>query len=401
MADPSSRHEILTGALIALPWIALSWYQRKCAQTSQFGQDGDTAKDGTPTGGITRVGQKTCVLTAITLLLFGCGQIMRMNHQKGNSMGISSVKCPTLNAKTAQAAILQAFSIGLPIYAALKIGSFLVAFVLLLATASGVPNLVDASPASTAKESYSRKIFTISLLAAATLLSFFGMNQPWDSSPLMGYLALLVSVFALSPPFPSLRRQGPIPEPGLVAESLTQQTKASGASQSSVIVTTDAPLAFVSGGSLALLSLIVSRGLPFSIADFPYLLVPAGLFAISLMISFPSGLRSSNKVGLAANTGAAALLCSPHIRDEYYLVYAARGILAAASFFASRMDDNHLRVDAHSHNHSHHHHNHSHSHSTAKSSPITKWLIHHSEAYPLLNSILKEKDSRSIFYFMW
>lgn len=315
-------------------------------------------------------------------------------------MSGSSTKLPPLNKQNARSAILQAFSIGLPIYAALKVGGFIVAFALLLATASGVPSLMDATPAVTVKERYSRKILTIALLGGSTLLSFFGMNQPWDSSPLMGYMALMLSVFALSPPFPSIRRQGPIPEPGLVAESLSKQAQTASASQSSVIVTIDAPLALVSGGSLALLSIIISRGLPFGATELLYLLIPSGLFAISFVISFPSGLRSSNKVGLAASTGAAALLCSPHARDEY-LVYAARGILASVSFFASRMDDSHLRIDARSHNHSHHHQSHSHSHNSKEASAITKWLIHHSEAHPLLNSILKEKDSRSIFYFMW
>lgn len=344
--------------------------------------------------------QKACFLTAITLLLFGCGQIMRTNHRKGSSVSSSSVKLPPLNVKSAQSAAFQAFSIGLPIYAALKIGGFLVAFALLLATASGVPNLMDATPVVAGRERYSRKTWTIALIGGSTLLSFFGINQPWDSSPLMGYMALVLSAFVLSPPFPFIRRQGPIPEPGMVAESLAKQSQSADAIQPSVVVTLDAPLALVSGGSLTLLNLVISRGLPFSAAELFYLFIPSGLLAISLMSSFPSEFRSPNKVGLAVSTGAAALLCSPHVQDEY-LVYAARGILVAASFFASRMDDSYLRIDALSHDHSNHHHSHSHSHNSKGSSAITKWLIRHSEAYPLLNSILKERDSRSIFYFMW
>lgn len=367
---------------------------RKYEQANQLEKDGVTASD------VTSTAQKVCLLTAITLLFFGCGQILRMKHQKGDPISSSSVKLPPLNLRTAQTAVLQALSIGLPIYAALKIGGFLVAFALLLATASGVPNLMGATPAVAAQERYSRKTWTVTLIGGSTLLSFFGMNQPWDSSPLMGYLALLLSVFALSPPFPSIRRQGPIPEPGLVAESLSRQVQAGDAIQSSVVATIDAPLALVSAGSLVLLNLVTSRGLPFSAAELFYLSIPSGLFAISLISSFSSNLRSPSKVGLAASAGAAALLCSPHVQDEY-LVYAARGILAAASFLASRVDDSHLRIDALSSNHSHHHHSHNHSHNSKDASAITKRLIHHSEAYPLLNSILKEKDSRSIFYFMW
>jgi zinc transporter 5/7 len=116
------------------------------------------------------------------------------------------------------------------------------------------------------------------------------------------------------------------------------------------------------------------------------------------MISLPSSLRSPKKTGLAICAGTAALLCSPHAQDDLLMVYAARGILATASFFASQRDDMHLHLDAHAHNHTH---SHSHSHTTSESSRVSKWLLHKSEPYPLLYSILKEKDSRSIFYFMW
>ncbi|KAJ5125160.1 hypothetical protein N7476_010493 [Penicillium atrosanguineum] len=382
-------HEIFTGSLIALPWIALSWYPRKCAQESQS-VEGIAAVNACTSGLESgHAGQKTLFLTAMTLLIFGFGRLARLNHQNAASMSTSSIKSPTPDGKTVKAALLQMLSIGLPIFATLEIGGFLVAFALLLARASGLPNLMHADLRTASTERYTQKPYTIALIGAAGLMSFLGMNQSWDSSPLAGYLALTFSLFVLSPPFPSIRRQGPIPEPGLVAE------KASDASQSSVLVTTDAPLALVSGVFLAVLSLTLSRGLPFSMSELVYLLAPAGLLAASLMVSFPRGLRSPNKVGLAVSAGAVALLCSPHIRDDFIVVYVARCVLAAGSFFASRMDDSHLRSDAHSHNHSH-----SHSHSMAESSRVTKWLVHRSEAYPLLHSILKEKDSRSIFYFM-
>lgn len=338
----------------------------------------------------------------MTLLTFGCGQILRKNHLQGASMTTSSIKLPVASFKTAQHAFQQVCSIGLPIYATLKVGGFLVAFALLLATASGLPNVVNTTSQSGFSERYSKKTFTIALLVTVVLLSFLGMNQPWGSSPLMGYAALLISVFVIPPPFPTLRRQGPIPEPGLVAESVAQQSKTSDACQSSVIITTDAPLSLITGASLAGLTLVVSRGLLFSTRELIYLLPVAVSFAASLMIRLPSGLRSGNKVGLAVSTATAALLCSPHLQDDFLFIYAARGLLAAASFFAARTDDSQLRLDAHTHTHAHNHHHHGHSsHGSTKTSQITKWLLHRSEDYPLLHSILKEKDSRSIFYFMW
>lgn len=389
-ADPHHSSEVLSSTFIVLPWIALSWYQRKYAQRQKpSGEEISGTITNTPIG---QVGQKTCLLTAITLLLFGCSQILRINYQKAGSSSPSPINFPKLNSRTVQLSLSQIVSVALPIFATFKVGGFLVAFALLLATASGIPAMING--ASLTQERYSRKIISIALLLVCIILSCLGLNCPWDVSPVTGYAALLGSVFIAPPPFPSLRHKGPIPEPGLVVP----QIKVSGSTHSSIVVTTDAPLAIIAGSSLVFLTILFNRRSVFSASDLIYLLLPTGLFAISLMISLPANLRSPSKGGLAISAAAASFLCSPHAQDDLVMVYAARGMLAVASFFASRRDDSHLHLDTHAHNHTH---NHSHSHTTSESSRVSKWLLHKSEPYPLLHSILKEKDSRSIFYFMW
>lgn len=366
-----------------LPWVALSWYQRQCAQGENTASE--KVPGATSSIHIAHVNQKACLLTAITLLIFGGGQILRSRSSN------HSIKFPAPNAKSAQALVSQIISVGMPMFAALKIGGFLVAFTLLLATASGVPTAFERDPRK--KERYTRKMLSVALLAVAVISSVVILNKPWDSSPIMGYIALLGSIFVVPPPFPSLRSNGPIPEPGLVVP----QAKSSGHDHSAVVVTADAPLALISGASLALLTIIFNRGLAFDTSDLVYIGIPTGLFAVSLMTSQPESLRSPAKSGLAAFAGTAALLCAPHSQDDLLVVYSTRVMFAMAAFFASRRDDSHLHVDAHAHNHSH---GHSHSHATSEATGISKWLLQKSESYPLLHSILKEKDSRSIFYFM-
>jgi zinc transporter 5/7 len=58
--------------------------------------------------------------------------------------------------------------------------------------------------------------------------------------------------------------------------------------------------------------------------------------------------------------------------------------------------------DHSNYNHSHHDHKHHvHSHSaTIKPSRFTLLILPYTESWPLLNTIMKEKDSRRIFYFM-
>ncbi|KAJ5779867.1 hypothetical protein N7457_007587 [Penicillium paradoxum] len=385
---PDKSAEVLSGTVIVLPWIALSWCQRQYAQNNTSAEG---IPDTTVINSIGQIGQKTCLLTAMTLVLFGCSQIIRVNYKKTASSGRSSTKFPTLNARSIQASLSQIVSVALPIFAAFKIGGFLVAFALLLASATGIPAIISGS--SRSREKYSRKPISIALLLVAIVSSFLGLNRAWDVSPVIGYVALLGSVFVVPPPFPFLCHNGPIPEPGLVAPS----SKSSDSNGTSVVLTTDAPLAVIGGSSLALLTMLFNRGFVFSVSDLIYFLVPTGLFALSLMISLPTSLRSPNKIGLGICVGVAALLCSPHAQDDLLLVYVARVILATASLFASRRDDAHFNMDTHAHNHTH---GHSHSHTASESSRISKWLLHKSEPYPLLHSILKEKDSRSIFYFM-
>ena len=135
-----------------LPWVALSWYQRQFIQKQKL--SGEGIPGATASIPIGQVGQKTCLLTAITLILFGGGQILRINYQKAGSSTLSSVNLPKLNVKSVQASLSQIVSVALPIFAALKVGGFLVAFSLLLATASGFPAMINGT--SRTQEIYSR-----------------------------------------------------------------------------------------------------------------------------------------------------------------------------------------------------------------------------------------------------
>lgn len=69
-----------------------------------------------------------------------------------------------------------------------------------------------------------------------------------------------------------------------------------------------------------------------------------------------------------------------------------------------------MKFDRKSHSHDHHDHDHDHSHGhghvqapkeVKAPSAITRSLMKSTEGVPLLHSILIERDSRRIFYFMW
>lgn len=74
-----------------------------------------------------------------------------------------------------------------------------------------------------------------------------------------------------------------------------------------------------------------------------------------------------------------------------------RGLEAASHIHHDHGDHDHSH-----HDHAHHDHtSHGHSHGTAeKRSRFTRTVLPYTEGWTLLHSILKEKDSRRIFYFM-
>ncbi|KAF5857390.1 putative zinc transporter msc2 [Aspergillus alliaceus] len=316
--------------------------------------------------------------------MLGGGQLLREAQRGG---GDSLVASPRVDSKKITSSLVRMGSIGLPIYAALKVGGFLVAFALTLAVASGVPIAVQGNDTQDIKGRLSQKKVTVGVIATVVVLSFLGMNTFWDAEPFLGYVSLLVSAFIISPPF-SGSIMDSVYDPG--SERKLSRTELSD------ICSSDSKLTALSGLLLAA-GTIVAGGISFRVLDMMYVMAVAGGFATCLMYVAPVNLRSPHKIGLAIATGGAALLCAPPPRDSVYVDYVFRAILAGIAVLTSRFEDRHLRLATQAHNH-HHHPHHAHSHDDA--SNITKLIIRYSEPYPLLYSILKESDSRRIFYFM-
>lgn len=327
------------------------------------------------------------------MVLLGCGQVLQQSQQKGGSWVVGGA-LPTFNASVASAAFVRACSIGLPIYAGLKVGGFLVAFTLSLVLASGLPTI---SP-SKAHEQFGQKKLTLALLTTVVLFSYFGLSTTLDPEPFMGYVALLVGIFVIRPPF-GVDHSGSAPAIGLGLS--TGQDPLFPKKLPETSSSEDAMVNILSGLVLALATVIVSGFPSPDMVDLFYFGATTTSFAVSLLYSTASALRSPHKFGHVFGTGAAALLCSPELYGDLFVPYLARSTLAAVSFLAARFDDRHLRLGEHSHNHHHQHHlHHSHSHSHSNPSKVTKMILRLCEPYPLLHSILKERDSRRIFYFM-
>ncbi|GAQ02771.1 zinc transporter 5 [Aspergillus lentulus] len=391
---PSTNGELFSGLLTALPWIALSWYYNQYANWNSDIANKDNTDPKTLAGGsLDRAVLRTCSLTAVTMVMTGVGQL-QWTSRAGNK---SVVKAPNLRADIAGVALARICSIALPIYAALEVSGFLVALGLLLAAASGFPALAKGRAAgSDAREKLGHKKFTVALILTILVLSFSGWIGSHESKSYFGHLSLLLSVFVIPPQFADVGQSDPSRGPGFgVSASTKLDTSVNRKSGSlSIVSPDDGMLTLILGLVVGLVGFVLF-GIPsLSALDAMYLLATAGSYATSLLFSNPPNLRSPHKWGLATGIAAAGILSSPPVAADNWVVYASRCTLAAVSFFAARFDDRRLRLERHSHNHHHH------GHLAAPASRVTKVLLRYSERYPLLYSILKERDSRRIFYFM-
>lgn len=332
------------------------------------------------------------MLTAATMIVFGCGQLLR-SIQRGRSA--AGVTLPQVGSSAASAILLRVSSVALPIYATLKVGGFLVACGLLLPVASGLPTVVQGFGLhSSAQSRFGQKKVTVMLLITLVALSLWGMNATRDPHPYLGYVALLTSVFVLRPPLAGASSISA--DLDYLTSNGTVSQKQAEKQGSGAISSSDSILAIISGIILALITVVVSGNVSLQPTNILYQFAAAGALATCLIFVSSSHLRSPQKIGLVIAVGAAALLSSPPLQEKTHLAYVARAIATAASFLAARFDDRQLRLSQHSHTHNHHHH----AHSGADATKITRLIIQYSEPYPLLYSILKESDSRRIFYFM-
>ncbi|KAL1873310.1 putative zinc transporter msc2 [Paecilomyces lecythidis] len=411
--ESSQTSDIVSGILIALPWVLLSWYwQQYGYSTTSNAEDWLQASSSDSESTIVadeREGafglEQLLGIISVTLLLIGSWQIMRRERAAGADPA-STIYLPRLNAVTLQKSGLRVLSLALPIYAATKIGPITVALSLLLASTSGLPVILTAGGSRTnSKQKLSHKKLTLLTLLMFTIPGFLNLDTPVDGAPFKGYLALLAFIFVLRLPFPEpVRGSGSASEPGdSVPKALDAGTYPladhNPASIVSPFIATsdDIMLTIFSGGALAAFSLFLYfiRGTSSTgFSDIIWAFCTSSAFATLLILASPVNLRSPQKLGMAAGSGFAVLLGAlPHLESGLF-GYCTWALLAGVSYVAARFDAGQSGSDSHGHSHGHHHHG------SAKPSKVSAALIEFSEPYPLLHSILKERDSRRIFYFM-
>ena len=118
---------------------------------------------------------------------------------------------------------------------------------------------------------------------------------------------------------------------------------------------------------------------------------------ISLTVVDPNSLRSGRRLGLAVGL-IISIVVQETLHSPAFFSFACQGVLAGFFWQASLLDTQTLFQLHHSPKGHHHHHDAHHQHENH--SMFTRMLLRNTQKWPLLNSILADKDSRRIFYFM-
>lgn len=345
---------------------------------------------------------EACQLASGTLLLVGILAKLRASERtldRGKDSGSSRHVHVAMDASTLKSLALRALSVGLPFYAAMKLGGMRTGLVLLVAIAANLTcldNALKPSMSQWTKQAMNRKL-TLAAVLLSAVSDFAGLTLHTSLFDLvLGYIALAVTVLYLNPPLPTSRSAARV---GSMSSSQSLTWNASSLTCS----TGDVNLTLIAGGILTLTTISVSVILGTSPS-----LVPSsiGLSTLSIatataanVFAQPAALRSSAKAGLGLGcllTSSCAFLFSPALWPGTI----CNGGLSALAFAGVIFDTSSSSSD-HSHDHAHNVSTHHHSHADTKFSPFTRLVLSNCEPGSLVHSIIIEKDSRRICYFTW
>lgn len=338
-------------------------------------------------------------LVLVSLTMLSISAIAMVRRQRAGQ-GVSSLSSSLLSVGNAQKALMCSLALLLPIYASMVIGGPMVALALGLAYAAGIPTVFQVEwKGGELHEKLANKKASLFVLSLFVVLNVLGYDFPLDTQPFHGYIALLISVFVLRPPFatpkgtvtPAPQKSDSDASPSLLVEIWTLVSQQASTISNNPLISSieDIQLTSAAGLAIGLFCILVSpfRGakIPFGVLDLINSILVALTFGFSMTVSSPGGLRTRQKVGFVAAALVVVLTGAVPHEESSRIAHLSWFVLGALCYFAAAFDDPRPGEVF-----------------PAKSelSSVTKFLLKHGESWPILHSILSKEDSRKIFYFM-
>lgn len=423
-------NELLNSILVPLPYVLAS-----LAFTSLVAPRGSS--DGLPLSSFTSpevpVLLEISALTSFTLVLVGSiGKIgiisaTGLDKRKNPLTGMEEVQ-KTRWIQIARRIAARFLTVGLPFYATSKLGGARVALVMLIALASNIMTIGEDITDVTGAKGWSRlrtqRLWTLVSILVQFISDLTGLtNSSAAFEVMLGYITLGMAVFVLPPCFLSSRpRVSVVASAAPASEAKTSavlatpwetppqlEDKSSKVIRISPMICSpeDVNLTFYSGLALGVLSIIiyVFSGPSASTASeyqLAWSLLSIFAAALALTTADPRSLQGNKKFGLVLGSLISSIVLTT-LCSEAWSSFAYQSFFIGISFAATKLDTHTaFSVPSHSDHHQHHHpptklnipeH--------AQMSRFSELVIQHIPHWPLLHSILAEKDSRRIFYFMW
>ncbi|KKZ61844.1 hypothetical protein EMCG_03633 [[Emmonsia] crescens] len=411
--------EIIAGLLVSAPYLISSTLMGAYPSTHDFG--GHFEDESVEFGRIhhhppkRRKFLETCALVSITMLIMGLFTQLRKKNQ------LRPLNDPTGKTKSAmptiRSTILMTISIGLPFYASLLLDYGRVVITMLLLLASGVSPIVQLDHDSNHQKQSMFRITqrkgTVCFLLGMVVLDTVGFTSSTDwQLVLRGYLTLLLSVFIMQPPFthlpnlPSIAHsKDPTYEPS-VPDAVPSIH--SGLLPASTVALAGTNSCFQAGAILAVFCVLIgymTGGISITLQALGITLLVGFLSAVSFLNIKPSTLQSKHQLGFISGSVSTLMAnaLTSHIESSEMITGCSFIILG---YILVHLDLRAVKPQTHGHSHAghghgHHGHHHNHHHSSeSRPSRVTRWLLKTCEHRPFMYGILKEKDSRRIFYFM-
>ncbi|KAM0718279.1 hypothetical protein Q7P37_006611 [Cladosporium fusiforme] len=339
---------------------------------------------------------EACQLASGTLLLVGLLSKIRASERvldRRKDSSASRQASIAFDASTAKSVALRSLSVGLPFFAAMKIGGLRTGLVLLAMMAANltcVDNALKPSLGQWMQQATKRKL-TLAAIFLSAISDFSGLTIHTSTSNLfLGYLALIITTVFLHPPLPTTTAHS--------AQSVTWVASSLTASEG------DINLTLLAGGLLSLATICASILQARSPSIVPTSIIFSTLSVASAtaanLVAQPATLRNSARAGLGLGcllTSSCAFLFSPTLWPGTI----CNGGLSALAFAGVIFDTSSplSSKDAHAHDHAHNVNTRHHHHADGDYSRFTHFVLSYCEPGSLVHSIIIEKDSRRIAYF--
>ncbi|KAM5483709.1 putative zinc transporter msc2 [Microsporum audouinii] len=309
----------------------------------------------------------SCAYVAVALLLQGIYEKLRPGRRKATPA--------QANGSNLYDGLRMALWMSLLFYASFMVGFDAVVAVLLLRLSADVPagsrsNNMLATITHIFKQ---RKISTLFIIAMAALDTVY-LSSSDPITPCKGYFALILTwVISASTPLSTS------------VNATVDEEFASGKNNIDDAATVNLVIGMILGALVMLIAFLTDSFSPMPLSSLSILLV--GLcIALSRLITGAHADGRPNLPSLISGASAVILATLAVSHTHNVPLQAIRfGLAGLASFADGKMAQGH---------------SHSHEKAEKKPSRITLWLLRTCEHWPFLHAILKERDSRRIFYFM-